>query len=103
MAAQGTDARRSLSVISFDEAANAALERGGKPLVKGLLDQGALSVLYGPSNVGKTFVALDLALHVATGLPWSGMGTAKCRGPEPVNDFAAFGFRLGLARFSWAG
>mgnify|MGYP001171880374 CR=1 FL=1 len=39
-------------------------------LVKGWLDQSALSVLYGPSNSGKSFLALDLAHHVAKGRTW---------------------------------
>ncbi|MRX50183.1 AAA family ATPase [Paracoccus sp. S-4012] len=41
-------------------------------VVKGWLDRGALSVLYGESNVGKTFLALDLAMHVAAGMDWHG-------------------------------
>ena len=41
-------------------------------LVKGWLDQGAFSVVYGESNVGKTFLAMDLALHVAAGEDWHG-------------------------------
>lgn len=41
-------------------------------LVKGWMDRGALSVVYGESNVGKTFLALDLALHVAAGAEWHG-------------------------------
>jgi len=41
-------------------------------LVKGWLDRGAASVVYGESNVGKTFFALDLALHVAAGMDWHG-------------------------------
>ncbi|MDS9467932.1 helicase RepA family protein [Paracoccus sp. MBLB3053] len=41
-------------------------------LVKGWLDRGASSVIYGESNVGKTFFALDLALHVAAGEDWHG-------------------------------
>ncbi|MFC3570228.1 AAA family ATPase [Paracoccus simplex] len=41
-------------------------------LVKGWLDRGASSVIYGESNVGKTFFALDLALHVAAGEEWHG-------------------------------
>lgn len=41
-------------------------------LVKGWLDQGAASVVYGPSGVGKTFLALDLTLHVAAGADWHG-------------------------------
>lgn len=42
-------------------------------LVKGWLDRNALSMLYGPSNAGKTFVALDIASHIASGLPWRGL------------------------------
>jgi hypothetical protein len=32
----------------------------------------SISVLFGPSGGGKTFVALDLALAIATGQPWLG-------------------------------
>lgn len=41
-------------------------------IVKGVLDAGAMSVVYGPSNSGKTFFALDLAYHIALGAPWRG-------------------------------
>lgn len=41
-------------------------------LVKGWLDRGTLSVVYGESNVGKTFFALDLAFHVAAARDWHG-------------------------------
>ena len=41
-------------------------------LVKGWLDRGATSVVYGESNVGKTFFALDLAMHIAAGKVWHG-------------------------------
>lgn len=41
-------------------------------LVRGWLGAGGLSVLYGPSNSGKTFVAVDLAAHVASGTVWRG-------------------------------
>ncbi len=40
--------------------------------VEQLLGAAGMSVLYGPSNTGKTFAALDLALHVAMGEPWFG-------------------------------
>ncbi|RUT28369.1 AAA family ATPase [Arsenicitalea aurantiaca] len=43
---------------------------GSAYVIKGLLDQGAMSVVYGPSNSGKTFLALDLAFHVAANMPW---------------------------------
>lgn len=41
-------------------------------VVKGWLDQSAISVIYGPSNVGKSFLALDIAYHVAKELTWHG-------------------------------
>lgn len=41
-------------------------------LVQNWLGSGGLSVAYGDSNVGKTFFALDLALHVAAGASWHG-------------------------------
>lgn len=39
-------------------------------LVKGLLDNGSVSVVFGQSNSGKTFLALDLALHITLGRNW---------------------------------
>jgi archaellum biogenesis ATPase FlaH len=41
-------------------------------LVERLLDPGAMAVVYGQSNSGKTFLSLDLAFHIATGRPWMG-------------------------------
>ncbi|EGJ19711.1 AAA ATPase [Cereibacter sphaeroides WS8N] len=41
-------------------------------LVKGWLGRTGISVLYGPSNAGKSCFALDLALHVAGGMSWQG-------------------------------
>jgi hypothetical protein len=46
-------------------------------LVKGWIDRGALSVVYGESNVGKTFFALDLAAHIAAGIAWHGARVGK--------------------------
>lgn len=42
------------------------------PLVAGMLDLDTLALLYGPSGCTKTFVALDLALSVATKTWWHG-------------------------------
>jgi RecA-family ATPase len=38
--------------------------------VENLLTDGGASVVYGASNVGKSFWALDIAVHVATGETW---------------------------------
>lgn len=39
-------------------------------IIKDVLDLGAMSVVYGPSNCGKTFFALDIAYHVAIDHSW---------------------------------
>jgi hypothetical protein len=49
----------------------------GGTLIKGLLDEGAMSVTYAQSNVGKSFFKLDLACHVAMGWPWRGLKIRK--------------------------
>jgi hypothetical protein len=41
-------------------------------LVQGLLGPLQLSTILGAPGTGKTFLALDIALHVAAGLPWFG-------------------------------
>jgi KaiC/GvpD/RAD55 family RecA-like ATPase len=44
----------------------------GRPLVKGLLEREQISVIYGEAGCGKTFLALDVALHVAAEFEWFG-------------------------------
>lgn len=41
-------------------------------IVKGIIPQADLGILYGPSGAGKSFVMLDLAMSIARGLPWRG-------------------------------
>lgn len=48
-------------------------------LIRGLLSPGSLSVLYGPSNSGKTFQAMAIAFAVGTGTEFYGMETARGR------------------------
>lgn len=50
-------------------------------VVKHWLDAGTFSVVYGEPNVGKTFLALDIAFHVAAGTPWHG---SRVRGGSVV-------------------
>ena len=50
---------------------------GSSYIIKGVLDSHALSAIYGPSNSGKTFFALDLAFHIATGRTWRGFRIRK--------------------------
>lgn len=46
-------------------------------LVDGIIPEGGLAVLYAPPESFKSFVAIDLALCVATGLPWHGRSVEK--------------------------
>lgn len=41
-------------------------------LIKGLLNRGSQAVAYGAPGEGKTFIALDIAYHVAAGKEWMG-------------------------------
>jgi hypothetical protein len=41
-------------------------------LVKGVLDRGGASVLYAESNTGKSFVSIDIGMHIALGREWCG-------------------------------
>jgi hypothetical protein len=45
-------------------------EEPARDFVEGLFTEGGASVVYGESNVGKSFWVLDIAAHVATGRPW---------------------------------
>ncbi len=72
--------------------------------VEGVFIRGAMSVVYGPSNCGKTFFMADLALHVALGLEWRGreverLGVIYCalEGAYGIaNRVAAFALAGGL-------
>jgi RecA-family ATPase len=61
-----------LAVGAALKPSDAELSLNSLYLVKGWLDRGAMSVVYGPSNVGKTFFAVDVAYHIAVGRPWHG-------------------------------
>ena len=57
-------------------------------LVEGIIPATSMAQLYGKSGLGKTFVALDMALSVAVGTPW--LGSYKVR-QGPVVYVAAEG------------
>lgn len=46
-------------------------------LVDGYLEQEAVSVTYGPSAIGKSFIVIDQACAIATGTPWHGRKTRQ--------------------------
>jgi hypothetical protein len=65
--------------LNFAEASAGALSYSTRPLIKGLIDQSTMSVVYGDSNVGKTFVTMDISHHVATGTRYAGLKTSAAR------------------------
>lgn len=65
-----TVAPPSFEIIHADD-----LEQGGEEddLVEDFLLPGSSILVYGASNCGKTFIALDLAAHIASGKSWRGL------------------------------
>src|SRR5690242_17562150 len=45
-------------------------------LVRGLLQPEQITVVFGPPGCGKTFLCLDVGLHVAAGVDWCGRRTS---------------------------
>lgn len=62
-------ARKFFELVDADDI-EPDLEAG---LVDGLLARKAVSVFYGSSSAGKTFVVVDLSCRIASGQPWYGM------------------------------
>lgn len=71
------EAKPKRSRLHWESFRDIKLDASGRELVKHLLDQGASSVLFGDSNTGKSFFALDLALHIALGWTWRGRKVAQ--------------------------
>lgn len=46
-----------------------------KWVIKGWIPDSAVTMVYGESGVGKTFITLDIACHIAAGLSWHGHKT----------------------------
>lgn len=68
-------------------------------LINGWLPAEGLSMIYGESGAGKTFVALDLACHIVAGKDWSGKRTKKGVVVYLAGE-GHYGLRLRIA--SWA-
>jgi AAA domain len=66
---------RPAPALEFDD--EIAVSSAVDDLVKGILHPGDIAALYGPSGIGKTFVATDLAYHVALGIEWAGRQVRK--------------------------
>ncbi|MGB0720734.1 MAG: AAA family ATPase, partial [Bdellovibrionales bacterium] len=67
------EALEGLDIFPTIDADGMAPALSADDFVEGLLISTQMSVVYGPSNSGKTFFAADLALHVALGWNWRGL------------------------------
>jgi hypothetical protein len=61
--------RREIELIRF---ADMQPRLDGRPLVNGWLDREQISLLRGEAGCGKTFLGLDISLHIAAGANWFG-------------------------------
>ena len=85
--------KRPLDLEWFDDVEPALVD---SYLIKGFLASGAMSVIYGPSNSGKTFFALDIAFNLSIGQAWNGRRVK----PSAVLYLAAEGGRGVLNRIA---
>jgi hypothetical protein len=92
---------KTLPLIYFEDV---TVNLDAADFVEGVISEGAMSVVYGESNCGKTFFMTDLALHIAAGKPWNGRaveqgGVVYCalEGSHGIsNRVAAFRQHYGL-------
>lgn len=73
-AAARNSAQKERLFIAPSQLLNKHLET--ESLVGNLVKQGTTGQIFGPSEAGKTFIALDLSLSIATGMDWNGY---KCQ------------------------
>jgi len=70
-------------------------------VIKGWIPSFATIMIYGESGVGKTFVALDMAAHIASGKQWAGIKTKPGRVVYLAGE-GIYGLRQRLASWSKA-
>jgi RecA-family ATPase len=66
------DAERKPDLLPFEWAGDVQPVLDGLWLIDGWLPRSGIGLIYGHPGSGKTFLALDMAEHVATGAPWAG-------------------------------
>jgi uncharacterized membrane protein len=59
-------------LLSYVQASHLPAWEPPQELIEGMLIEGGMTVIYGDSNTGKSFLTLDMAAHVSLGLPWFG-------------------------------
>ena len=68
-------------------------------IIKGVLPQAGLAVVYGASGSGKSFAVLDMGMAIARGLPWRGKKTKQGRVAYVAAE-GADGFRKRIAAYA---
>lgn len=66
-----------VSRLYYINAPDIVFEPDTQDFVQGTLTKGAMSVVYGESNCGKTFFMSDLAFHIVQGKEWNGKRVEK--------------------------
>jgi hypothetical protein len=61
-----------MQLLNFVQASNLPDWEPPAELVEGMLIERTMSVVYGDSNTGKSFLVLDMAAHISIGMPWFG-------------------------------
>lgn len=61
-----------MQLLSFVQASNLPDWQPPRELIEGVLIERTMSVVYGDSNTGKSFLVLDMAAHLSLGLDWFG-------------------------------
>lgn len=65
-------AAEGVQLLSFVQASNLPDWKPPRELIEGVLIERTMSVVYGDSNTGKSFLVLDMAAHLSLGLDWFG-------------------------------
>jgi hypothetical protein len=89
-----------ISTAQFISLGDATRQGSGVPLYKHFMNRETVNVLFGPSGSGKSFLTLDMAVHLATGKDWAGF---KCKEKMAVlyictESGSSFGKRAEAAR-----
>lgn len=71
------ETKKLISGAKFITLGEATETGSGTPLFKHLLNTETVNVLFGPSGSGKSFLTLDMAVHLAAGKHWGGYRCKK--------------------------
>jgi hypothetical protein len=96
---QATDAPEALPRFHFEPVHEFSSATALPWIIKGVLPQAGLAVVYGASGSGKSFAVLDMALAIARGTAWRGRKTRQGRVAYIAAE-GADGFRKRLSAYA---